>query len=476
MQQPPPLPPRTPVLPRPARRKGSPCLVIVLALLAFCVLMAALAWFTLGSINTQSAARADATAQRLWAEEGVPVTAEQWAESYPPIAEEDNAAPLYLRAYEAMQYLEAETLRERLDASYPDFRYANVVVDEKAIAELLKRNRKAIKQIRLATAKSACRFGVDFDQGNLAGEGLFNDLADLYWLLTYQTVLAVEQGKPKAAAAAIEQALALTRAMAQAPVFEAQCNASWSVQYAADALAFACSRRVFNDEQLVRLRDAFAETADATNIRMVFQSVAAGANVLIGKLRRGEIGVGELAGEDWEYDKALTSGRNPILRSIYANTHRICLEHYEMLIDMGALPPREQVSQITAFEASVAAMAGQPHFAALLLDELSTTAHELLIEEVTQQLVQVAIGIERYHLAHEVLPPDLDGLQGLVAPEHLADPMGTGPLHYRQEDNGYLLYSVAANGTDDDAPELDGDWLNQWQNGDWAYRVGYEQK
>jgi hypothetical protein len=465
MHQPPPLPPP---LPRP-RREGVPCLVVFLSIVGLLGVLVALAFVSLSTANRRANARADEAEERLSAEWGIPRDADAWAALYPPVDDKNNAAPHYLKALHAMDYLEEGELRDRLDASYPDFRYTPEPIDEEAVNEFLERNVDAMAHIRRAVRKPECRFSIDFEDGHIADDGLFDDMTSLCWLLTFQTVRAAELGKARAAKTAIAQSLVIMRHMAGAPLLEAQEHAAWSMQYAADAWAFAAGRRLFNDAQLAQLSTLFAEAAAAISPHRAYVASAAGINVTLGRLRAGELGLVEVMGEEWAYDQALTSGRNPLLSAIYANSHRITLEGHAELIEGAGLPPRAQIERIAAFERKLRAMDSQMHFAAILLDSLPDRAHEFILEFVTHQLVQAAIAVERHRLATGSLPENLDALE---AREYLDDPMGDGLLQYRREDQGYLLYSVAANGTDDAAPKLDGGWESQWYNGDWFFRVG----
>jgi hypothetical protein len=81
--------------------------------------------------------------------------------------------------------------------------------------------------------------------------------------------------------------------------------------------------------------------------------------------------------------------------------------------------------------------------------------------EQWQRNLQVAFALAAYQRDHGRYPAELDEL----APKYLEkvpdDLFSGGPLIYRLEDKGYLLYSVGPNGMDDG-----GRWYDDWPSGD----------
>ncbi len=65
------------------------------------------------------------------------------------------------------------------------------------------------------------------------------------------------------------------------------------------------------------------------------------------------------------------------------------------------------------------------------------------------QLVLANAATRRYMLEHGSPPNSLDALVPAYLVQLPDDPFGNGPLVYRRTNDGYLLYSVGANGVDD---------------------------
>ena len=78
-----------------------------------------------------------------------------------------------------------------------------------------------------------------------------------------------------------------------------------------------------------------------------------------------------------------------------------------------------------------------------------------------------AIAVEGYRRKHGALPERLEQLVPEFLPEVPTDPFSGQPLQYVVGDGEYLVYSVGRNRTDEG-----GQRTEDWQNGDFVFRVG----
>lgn len=67
------------------------------------------------------------------------------------------------------------------------------------------------------------------------------------------------------------------------------------------------------------------------------------------------------------------------------------------------------------------------------------------------RLMLLELALQTYQEGIGHLPDSLDELVPSILKELPVDPYGKGSLKYRRTDDGYTLYSVGPNGTDDDA-------------------------
>jgi hypothetical protein len=87
-------------------------------------------------------------------------------------------------------------------------------------------------------------------------------------------------------------------------------------------------------------------------------------------------------------------------------------------------------------------------------------------------LARVAIGLERYRLAHGEYPESLDALAPQFFDKLPHDVINGQPLHYRRTSDGqFVLYSVGWNETDDGGVVgLHKDGRVDRDTGDWVWR------
>jgi hypothetical protein len=74
--------------------------------------------------------------------------------------------------------------------------------------------------------------------------------------------------------------------------------------------------------------------------------------------------------------------------------------------------------------------------------------------EALRELTDAAVGIERYRLAHQKLPEQLEELVPIYLPQAPRDSFSGERLLYRTTESGAIVYSVA-NNRRDDAGEMD---------------------
>jgi hypothetical protein len=77
--------------------------------------------------------------------------------------------------------------------------------------------------------------------------------------------------------------------------------------------------------------------------------------------------------------------------------------------------------------------------------------------EQTERNVQVAFALAAYRADHGRYPASLDELAPKYLPKVPGDLFSFGPLVYLSEGDGYLLYSVGVNGSDEDGRGRDDD-------------------
>ncbi len=101
-------------------------------------------------------------------------------------------------------------------------------------------------------------------------------------------------------------------------------------------------------------------------------------------------------------------------------------------------------------------------FVALLLPAISAVANADDRETMRFELTKLALALAEYNVDHGSYPPTLADLTPKYFAKIPQDIFSVDDLHYTQQGDGYLLYSVGPNGvddggkTDDDTPQTEG--------------------
>ncbi|HUC86117.1 MAG TPA: hypothetical protein VL970_13055 [Candidatus Acidoferrales bacterium] len=111
-------------------------------------------------------------------------------------------------------------------------------------------------------------------------------------------------------------------------------------------------------------------------------------------------------------------------------------------------------------------------WAIMMLPGLGNSARKFAFGQCTADLARVACALERYRLALDGYPTNLEALVPRCLDHLPHDIIGGGPLNYRQTlDGRFLLYSVGWNEKDDDGElVLKKDGAVDLDQGDWVWR------
>jgi len=111
-------------------------------------------------------------------------------------------------------------------------------------------------------------------------------------------------------------------------------------------------------------------------------------------------------------------------------------------------------------------------FAAMLIPALAKVANKCVFAQATLDLARLGIALERYRLAHGQFPDTLEALAPAFLSPLPHDLVTGGPLKYRRtEPDGFILYSVGLNETDDGGQSgLTMTGRPTPETGDWVWR------
>jgi hypothetical protein len=119
-------------------------------------------------------------------------------------------------------------------------------------------------------------------------------------------------------------------------------------------------------------------------------------------------------------------------------------------------------------------------FSRMLLPALQESTDKEAENEGRLRCVQLALGLERYRVQHGGrLPEQLAQLAPAILAALPADPIDGAPLRFRKLDQGHVVYSIGADGSDDGGLERVGPassgvrkWPPSRKSNDGTYRQG----
>src|SRR5262245_14197850 len=153
------------------------------------------------------------------------------------------------------------------------------------------------------------------------------------------------------------------------------------------------------------------------------------------------------------FDRLVDAGRLPARASRQAEFGAITQDIIEM---------KAAVSELTPLERAAADRTRRGEFIGNVVIGLLLPAYEKIYDaadrtEQSERNVQVAFALAAYRADHGKYPASLDELAPKYLPKVPGDLFSGGPLIYLPEGDGYLLYSVGVNGTDEDGRGKDDD-------------------
>ena len=118
-------------------------------------------------------------------------------------------------------------------------------------------------------------------------------------------------------------------------------------------------------------------------------------------------------------------------------------------VELGTLPQRQQRSQALDAEVAVIRKKWYRPLFGLANGNYPNLNRKELWSIAWIRTVVTTLAVERFRLKYGQRPADTAALVPEFLPEVPQDPIDEKPLRYRREANGYVVYSIGANGRDD---------------------------
>lgn len=387
---------------------------------------------------------------------GQPVTLAELDASYPRVPDAQNAALVYTNAFALMMFTDSgdTNARQIANIELPPRGHKLAGEDKSELASMMASNAPALRLIDSAQHLTASRYPIDLNQGSLTLLPHLAQLKGAVRLLLANAILQTADGEYEQAVQSLLSAMRLAGSLNFEPLIISELVriACWAM--IAAHLENILNGTTLNEAQLARLQAAMVDA----------EQPAAGARALAGE-RASALAIFDeprfrtLLLTDW-------ADTNPPM------TARLKAGTIVTLLQVAGLFQQDRGYLLDAFATNIAAVslnhperfqAGQrgaalfnavPNrfhlFSRMLLPALAAF-HRREAEHATRvRVVETALAIERYRLTHaNALPATLADLVPAYLKTVPTDPGDGQPLRFKQPDQGYVVYGIGADKTDD---------------------------
>jgi type II secretory pathway pseudopilin PulG len=405
---------------------------------------------------------------------GEPVTLAELQASYPPIPDEQNAAlallalwekedPAFWMAFRKGTRPLPEHQAREVDPDVPILggKGGSVArgksLDPAALAaakEYLAREANHFAAAHEALAHPQGRFPLNFGEGYAL---LLPHLATIKreaQNFRLAALIAAEKGKVDEAITALRDAARAGQILAEDPLLISQLVRIACLAIAIGGTEDLLSRQKLKAPQLEHLRSVLEEIKTSDGIK---QSLLGERAFALSVFERGPQAAAALSGSDSPArSQSLAVGAMKFI-GLAAMDKRLMLETFKPAIAAAEQGTPEAMKEIerTFQSAGVKARHFPPRiFSAMTLPGLERVTAKFSAQEARRRAALVAVAIERYRLQHDGRPPErLDALIPQFLAEVPTDPFDGQPLRYQNRENGYVVYSIGADGADDGGSE-----------------------
>jgi hypothetical protein len=403
---------------------------------------------------------------------GAPVTVEELNRYYPEPAKDENAAGIYENAFNRLNTTgDSKPLGPVTDQWYlisgPNAPWNKLSADDqKAVADYVAQNADALSMLRSASALSKSRYAVDFQSGIQAETPHLAKVRSSSRLLRLQVMLQLNDGHPDRAVESVVDSFRLANSLENEPLLISQLIRVACLHLSIDDIERILNRAPLRDPQLAALQKELEDSRDYA----AFKKALVGERCLVvhTMLHRSPM---ELVG----HDPADAPQRLIVSLARISGLVDLDIIQYLDLMDeavkaMDTSRPADRLVLGRSLDGKVKRL---PKYC--ILSRLLLPAYDGVFERSVRVLslidtAHTAVAIERYRLREGRLPDRLESLVPDYLPAVPEDPYDGNPLRFRRVENGFIVYSVGEDLTDDGGNFSHNDWTAP----DITFRVGIE--
>lgn len=411
---------------------------------------------------------------------GIPVTTEDLQEWHETVVPEDlapeasnspddgtRATDLYQQAFEERSQYGRGWFWPEFDGILKNFSQDGVLSPEELeqLRAYVEENKAVLVLLHQARHLPPGRYYLDYSKGAAMELPHLAHTRHALRLLRAEALLATLDGNTDQVHEALMSGLAVMRPLRREPVFVSQLVRSDCIDELLESMQHTFGRIDFSNEQL----SEFQRTFESIRPRDVL------ANVLITERVAGlsfyEDPVRYLETVGPRPDDLLHRSYNTLIRTYnsfggYAEELEDFLDYADTVEHSLKLPYPEAQDALTQMAGRGKYQTLFPSIAGSMVPWLHDMPRMQALDETRHLQGVTAAAIERYRREHGVAPPGLDVLSPGYLPDIPRDPFDLQTMRYRREGDGYVLYSIGVDGTDNN-----GACSDNRENGDVVFRV-----
>ncbi|HEY5910891.1 MAG TPA: hypothetical protein VJA21_09850 [Verrucomicrobiae bacterium] len=384
---------------------------------------------------------------------GYPVTLSDLNAYYPTVADDQNAALVYQRAFETALF--TNKVADDLTSNVSLMRGERLPEEFRSeLGEALAQHAAACQLLYSATNCSGSRYPLDMRSGYMLLLPHLAKVKQAVFLLSLEGLSHASAGDSNQVYAAFNAAFHAADSLRQEPILISFLVRLAGAKMAAKRLEESLNLVGFSESQLRALQERFAAAKDQPwPARALAGERAFSISFFIDRqiqhsLTRSNQAIGRLP-SGFGGDVAFTAYR---ASGLMARDQEFLLDTMGRSVAFAELPAHERIqagpppSMITSNRFLI--------FSRLLLPALQPTFARTDEHSARMRVAETALGVERFRLAHSGALPDR--LAELV-PECLQsiplDPYDSQPLRYKKLPRGFVVYSIGPDRNDDGGAE-----------------------
>jgi hypothetical protein len=334
-----------------------------------------------------------------------------------------------------------------------------------AIAQYIADNNEALALLHKAAVIEHCRYPVDLSSGFDVRLEHLSNLRKGMMLLNLEAICHAENGNSQSAFRSVISGFGLARSLNKEPIILSQLVRTACRGLAVSGIERTINRAEFTDGQLAEI-DRFLISAEDHSA--LARAYAGERCKFLNTLTKSEVLKSMISNHDVPITPLLELYKAIGLADMDA---MIYLDFINEYIEITKLPLHQRQKASDALEARLTSISNIHVLLHILMPSLSRIATIEIREIAGLRAARTGLAVERYRLANGKLPDSLAELVPAYLESVPKDPFDDNELRYKKLENGFVVYSIGDDLSDDGGKERERSSTKEASNWDVTFIV-----